>query len=94
MRKSIYYIIAITLLCSTGCQKDTLQTYDADSEGSSIYFMEPMTQKKDITREISFGYSGFSVRDSIISIPWGFQDCRPRLTGSLKWSLLQNPPWN
>lgn len=71
MRKSIYYLITATLLCSTGCEKETLQTYNPESEGSSIYFMEPMTQKKDITREISFGYSGFSVKDSIISIPLG-----------------------
>lgn len=71
MKINIYYIILFFFVGLLGCQEQELLVYNTEVSGSNIYFLEPLEQRKDIVRDISFGYAGASVRDSIISIPIG-----------------------
>ncbi|WP_294348784.1 DUF4843 domain-containing protein [uncultured Sphingobacterium sp.] len=71
MQKNRYYTILLVLIGLVGCKEQDLLIYDTEVSGSNIYFLEPLEQRKDIVRDVSFGYAGASVRDSIIQIPIG-----------------------
>jgi len=51
------------------CDKKGLELYDETANGSSIYFREALSSKTRLLKTVSFGFSGYSVQDSIVAIP-------------------------
>lgn len=63
-------IMALALaIAVTACKQEGLQLYDQDSTGSSVYFSEAIGAQSEIVKEISFGYVGYTIQDSIVSVP-------------------------
>lgn len=62
------WLIVLTL---SACKKSSLGLYDQEKSGSSIYFPEAVgtTTSKSLLKTISFGYVGYSKKDSVLTIP-------------------------
>ncbi|WP_199117490.1 DUF4843 domain-containing protein [Pedobacter sp. ASV28] len=66
---SITLIVATLVLATWSCKKKDLTLYDETANGSSVYFKEAINAKTQLIKTISFGYEGYSVKDSIVAIP-------------------------
>lgn len=68
-RTTICLLVALGIL--SACKKEGLGRYDQQASGSSVYFPEAVgtVTSVSISKTISFGYVGYSKRDSILAIP-------------------------
>jgi len=63
-------IMAMTItFAGWSCKKKEVALYDEAASGSSIYFKEAVGTANPLSKTISFGYVGYSVKDSIVAIP-------------------------
>ncbi len=65
----IITIVSALVLTAQSCKKKGLDLYDQEASGSSIYFKEAIGVTVPLAKTISFGYEGYSVKDSIVAIP-------------------------
>lgn len=70
INKTAVSLVALILLF-TSCKKDGLQLYNQELSGSSVYFPEAVgtTKSTAIVKTVSFGYVGYSKKDSVLAIP-------------------------
>lgn len=70
-RNSLLTLIftGFVMLSMLSCKKKGLELYDEAANGSSIYFKEAISSKIQLQKNVSFGYVGYSVMDSVLAIP-------------------------
>ena len=68
IRNSLFILTTLGLFVQS-CSKKGLELYDEPTNGSSIYFKEAIAAKSALIRNISFGFVGYSITDSVVSIP-------------------------
>lgn len=68
IRNSLFILTTLALL-SQSCTKKGLELYDETANGSSIYFNEAINAKSNLIKTVSFGFEGYSIKDSIVAIP-------------------------
>jgi len=63
------FLLLLAALYLQACKKKDLEVYDQGANGASIYFKEAINAKQNLRKTISFGFSGYSVHDSVVAIP-------------------------
>ncbi len=61
--------IAATLMLTVQSCKKNLALYDEAASGSNVYFKEAIGAKVPLVKIVSFGYEGYSIKDSVVAIP-------------------------